>query len=174
MSDDDMPEISSTEIARQGVRKITIDPRTGNPVPSFTAETRFTKVNIQNAQNVVNRGTLNVTVDKSGARKKKAVLNKKPVTESGSRPTQNQLMDIKDRVGADWKDMGRRLEFDDAVLEQIQLENHPLPLGETIYQILRKWLQRENERATRKRLAAVFMKLERGDLADLLADDTDD
>ncbi|KAH9515750.1 Receptor-interacting serine/threonine-protein kinase 1 [Bulinus truncatus] len=142
-----------------------------NQKPVYAAETRVTKVNIQNAQNVVHRGVLNVSVDGSGQSKKTFIKPAKPATTSQERPTQNHLMDIKDRVGPDWKDMGRRLEFDDAVLEQWKLDNHPHPLDELIYQILRKWMQRENEKATRERLAKVFLKLNRGDLADILAED---
>ncbi|KAI8759617.1 Receptor-interacting serine/threonine-protein kinase 1 [Biomphalaria glabrata] len=137
----------------------------------IASQTRMTKVNIQNAQNVVHRGVLNVTVDSSGRTKKTVVKPKQPITTSQERPSQNQLMDIKDRVGPDWKDMGRRLEFDDAVLEQMKLDNHPNNHDELIYQILRKWIQRENEKATREKLAKVFIKLERGDLADILATD---
>lgn len=90
------------------------------------------------------------------------------LTASLEQPSRDQIMDIKDRVGSDWKDLGRRLDFDDAVLDQMELDFKPL--SELIYQILNKWKQREHEKATRNKLAQVFMKMDRGDLADFLAD----
>ncbi|KAH9515695.1 hypothetical protein Btru_011757 [Bulinus truncatus] len=93
----------------------------------------------------------------------------KPITNSKERPSRDQLLDIKDRVGNNWKDLGRRLIPDDAYLEQMKIDNEG-DIGELVYQILSKWIQREAENASKAKLAEIFLKLDRGDLADLLAD----
>ncbi|CAL1532367.1 unnamed protein product [Lymnaea stagnalis] len=126
--------------------------------------------NIQAKHLVIGTGAvMNINCGLGNQTKKIKISPQKPLTKSQEQPSTDQLLDIKEKVGQDWKDLGRRLNFDDSVLEQMHEENQTL--DELIYQILRRWKQRENVNATRERLAQVFMKLDRGDLADILADD---
>ncbi|KAH9515702.1 Interferon-induced, double-stranded RNA-activated protein kinase [Bulinus truncatus] len=103
---------------------------------------------------------------------KKQLIKKpatKPITNSKENPTKDQLLDIKNIVGNNWKDLGRRLSFNDAYLEQMKIDSGR-DIGELVYQILLKWIQREAKNASKAKLAEIFLKLDRGDLADLLAD----
>ena len=81
-----------------------------------------------------------------------------------------QKLEICQRVGPDWKRLGRLLAFDDSRLEQWKEENKD-DLTELNHCILTQWERDQDTEASREALAKIFDKnLKRGDLADILAD----
>jgi hypothetical protein len=123
--------------------------------------------NIQNAANVQVNGRMTVYMN-DGCYTKRKFKPTKPVSNSTATITTDQILDIKDRLGRDWKDLGRRLGFDDAELLHKRVEHRDDP-GELNYQILCGWRQRNADGATQANLAKIFVSMFRGDLADLLA-----
>lgn len=82
--------------------------------------------------------------------------------------TNEDILDIKSKVGSSWRDLGIRLQFETAELEQMEL-NFKDDISELIYQLITKWQQKVAGLATKTALAKVFMEIHRGDLADILA-----
>ncbi|CAG5115718.1 unnamed protein product [Candidula unifasciata] len=146
-----------------------VDSEGTNPQPiiySDPAKGFYTQ--IHSAANVQFNGKMTVYMGSEGY-KKKNIKPRKPVTKSAEPVTLDQLLDIKDRLGRDWKDLGRRFKFDDALLEQMQ-HDYRDNMSELNYQILSRW-QRENpHQATQANLAKIFVAMCRGDLSDLLAE----
>lgn len=77
------------------------------------------------------------------------------------------MLDIKDKLGRDWKDLARRCGFEESQIEQLH-EEYRHDLCELNYQVLLKWQQYKPDDATQKNLAKIFSTMCRGDLADLL------
>ncbi|XP_005093291.1 uncharacterized protein LOC101852390 [Aplysia californica] len=128
---------------------------------------------IQHATNVV-QGNLTVIHGEPRSQQKQRPRRerkpKKPITESTKPLNQDQKEGISKRVGDDWKRLGRRLGFDNALLEQWELEKKP-DYTELNYHIITNWEQEKDREATCATLAEIlYKKLGRGDLADLLAD----
>ncbi|BFZ19133.1 hypothetical protein BsWGS_22172 [Bradybaena similaris] len=149
-----------------------LDSRYTRPQPLiFTDTGRGTQMytQIHNAANVQFNGKMTVYMGSEGY-KKKNIKPKKPVTRSTAPVTMDQMLSIKDRLARDWKDLGRRFKFDDALLEQMQVE-HKDDMGELNYRILCRWKREYPDQATQGNLAKIFIAMCRGDLADLLTEE---
>ena len=70
---------------------------------------------------------------------------------------------ISKHVGNKWKPLARKLQFSDGEIDGIQSDNQG-NLQETIYQMLRKWKQREGRKATIHELAMGLARAGKGDL----------
>lgn len=135
--------------------------------PDITINTNSMNLVIHNATNVI---TGNLTVVHHHNRKKKISKEpKKEVTNSNEKMTQLQKESICQEIGNDWKRMGRELGFSKGRLEQWELQESP-DYKELNHVILSQWEKDNDVNATCSNLAQIFIKLKRGDLADMLAD----
>ncbi|GFO02766.1 receptor-interacting serine/threonine-protein kinase 1 [Plakobranchus ocellatus] len=100
-------------------------------------------------------------------KKQKTKKAKKPLTNSTELPSVEELQYISCRLGARWKKLGRKLEWDEGFLEHLE-HDHPTNTEERNYQMLCKWKQAKGEGATKKVLAKQLADCGSGDLADYL------
>ena len=73
----------------------------------------------------------------------------------------NENMDrVAKHLGREWMEVGRKLNFTQGQLDQINIDFHPNGLQEKVFQMLHQWKQRLGKKATLRALASTLWDAE--------------